>query len=168
MKGKLLIVSVMAVLIFSGCTTVTPKIDKKIEDSREFKTNFDKAWNATVNAISSSGDVINSLEKDSGVISFNHRNFKDYNEACRLLLLPPRRVCYGIKISANAYVQKVNEQSTSVTIHTQATAICGSTVLFFCQFAGSSELASSGALEKELFDLIEQKIKQDNAVTVKQ
>lgn len=159
----------LAVLLFSGCTTVTPKIDKKIENSREFKTNFDKTWNATVNAISSSGDVINSLEKESGVISFNHRNFKDNKEASRLLLIPPRRVCGAIKISSNAFVQKINEQSTSVTINAQATAFCVSSFLSIgLGQTGSAELASSGVIEKELFDAIENNLKQVSAMQAKQ
>jgi len=153
----------VGLLLLSGCTTtVTPKIDKKIENAREFKASFDRTWDATVAAVSSSGDVINSLEKDSGVISFSHEKFtSDGNEASRLLLISEGKICWAVKFSANALVKRINDKSTSITIHTQATATCGNRRVshFFSQKNSSMELASSGVLEKELFDAIEKNLK---------
>jgi hypothetical protein len=82
-------------------------------------------------------------------------------QASRLLLIAEGKICWAVKCSANVLVKRINDKSTSITIYTQATATCGNRRgnLFFSQKNSSTELASSGVLEKELFDTIETNLK---------
>jgi len=66
MKHLLLI----ALLLATGCATYLPATEKKVENERTLAIPFDDAWGAVVSYVSSKGMNVKTIDKASGLITF--------------------------------------------------------------------------------------------------
>ncbi|MDD5108871.1 MAG: hypothetical protein PHC29_05115 [Candidatus Omnitrophica bacterium] len=153
MKVKRLVCLLVLVLSMNGCVTVTPLIHKEFESSRTFQSTYNEVWQAAVKSATSTGDAILAAEKEGGLISFDRRVSLNIRPKADLALIPKNRYCWNPHISVNLILKELNPEKVSVSVKVRITATCGGNLGF--TFPALADLGSSGELEKEYLDKIQ-------------
>lgn len=148
----------------AGCATM-PKLEKPIERNRTFDAPYEEVWKASINALTSSNQMMTLTEKDSGVIGVDRDFSKE--EIWNYALVDSWKKFWTTWIAfhakANFVIQATDPTRTKVTVNTQ---IRGGeknidyNIWWGYATASTKEnlLTSNGKLEKEYLDMIEAQI----------
>lgn len=131
----------LLVFITSGCATCpNPKLQEPIVTSKIFEASYDAVWDATLKAITGSGESITAVQKENGIISFQRPvgivAVRKYAFTNALYGYPKTMA------NINMVLAKKDDTHTTVTINLKFIA------------SGIYELHTTGTMEKEYFDKI--------------
>jgi len=151
MKTKTLILLLACIYLLSCATAPKPR---QIMNSFPIEESYDSTWSALIETFAELHLPIQNMEKDSGLIitdwiEFTGQSNEDYCDCGGL----------GINIEVNrlgkfnVFIKKITKDSCQVTVNCQykQTIRFGDTV-------GERKCISTGNLEREIFDLIKEKI----------
>lgn len=154
MKRIILLLGLL--VLFSGCATAIPKLNKPVENSRTFEASYEKLWNTILQAMTNSGETIAIAQKDSGLVTFQRKI--PLNVKLETIALAPK----GVLVLANHWVivfpvahinvvvLKSDDKRMLVTINAKIVGDFGKPWTTF----RAQELSSNGTLEREYLDKI--------------
>jgi len=151
MKTKIFVFGLICFYLIS-CATA-PKI-RQIMNSFPIEESYDPVWSALIETFAELQLPIQNMEKDSGLIitdwiEFTGQSNEDYCDCGGL----------GINIEINrlgkfnVFVKKITENSCQITVNCQYQQ-----TISFGDNISKRKCISTGNLEREIFDLIKEKI----------
>ncbi len=171
MKASLYLV--MVYLLTSCASTYKPATEKKVENEKVFAATFDKVWSKTVAFVSSNGMNVKTIDKASGLISFERAYDSSFNSKymdCGQMVSPNKSTKQreedtknGIKdtsafidgtTSMNFFIEKASEKETKVKINIFGKAMLPAPTGLYGVPVGSPTshpCYSNGAFEQEVF-----------------
>lgn len=156
------ILVILLCLVFTGCATMPPKLNKPFENTRVFNASFDTVWNSIMQIINK-GELITFSDKNNGYISFEKNILVD---EVREIALAPRGVAWRSATTTLSFiVNQVEKENTSVIINSKIIGhgSGGLNAIFGTAATPAQliEMGSRGVLEKEYLDKIESLINNE-------
>lgn len=146
---------ILALLVLSGCATYAPPVKKEIESTRTYQKSFDDTWASLITFISSNGMNIKTMDKASGLISFEKANdlgatttFFDCGNVGTGLSMT--NIPLYSPVTSNILVKSEDKKKTTVTVNMfQSVKLQTSGYV-----TAEKECFSNGAFEKKVLDSI--------------
>ena len=166
-------------IVLSACaTSYKPAVQKKIENERVFNVSFDKAWAKMVDFVSSNGMNIKTIDKASGLMTFERaydHEFNDNNLDCGSRSSPNSAPITNSKdekksgkssdlneagglITLNFFVEKMNNKETKVKINLFGRISLHGGLINGMEHTGIKDFPcfSNGHFEEQVFAAIQQ------------
>lgn len=161
----------------TSCASYQPAKEKKVENEKTFAVPFEKAWTKTIAFVSSNGMNVKTIDKSSGLISFERAYDTDFNSKymdCGSMVSMSKSTKEkeedakkGVKgsenlkvsdgtVSMNFFMEKISDKETKLKINTFGKVIMlGGSGLYGVKAPDQSyPCYSNGEFEKEVFNII--------------
>lgn len=142
----------VVLMLVSGCATYAPPVKKEIESTRTYQKSFDDTWASLISFISSNGMNIKTMDKASGLISFEKANDSGASQAffdCGTVGSVVNIPVYS-SVTSNILVKSEDKKKTTVTVNMfQSVKLQTSGYV-----TAEKECFSNGAFEKKVLDSI--------------